>query len=622
MKLEQNDPIRTMEDVRRFESERSFEERVAARGIYEVFAESAAAYGERTALTMIMTGAEDERTAGLTYRALFEQIGRAATLFSRLAGARPGVAYVLPNLIETHVTLWGAETAGYAVPINFLLQPSHIAELIAASGARILVTLGPHPRFDIWEKALAIKKILPDLILVQVGGDGADHDAIPFGAALEQQAVDPGVFGAPGRGDDVAAYFHTGGTTGAPKLVAHTHRNQLVAGFGGAALLDLSENDVLTNGLPMFHVGSCILCSLSVLMVGGEVLILSPAGMRNPDMIGRYWRIVERHRATVLACVPTAWGAVLAVPLDADVSSVRLGVAGASASPAPLARDFNRVTGKQLHDVLGMTEAGGVVAITPAHAAAVPGSVGLRLPYTRLEVRRLGGDGGACAPHEVGLLMLGGPTVSPGYRDPSTNAGAFADGQLNSGDLAYLDGEGRLYIAGREKDLIIRGGHNIDPAVIEEALAAHPAVALAAAVGQPDRYAGELPVCYVTLRAGAAVDAAELSRFCEPLISERPAWPKQIHIIDAMPLTGVGKIFKPALRCDAAKRVVLERIADLVSGGAATVDVAAGGKRGMVVSITLKDADPALVTAITGALDGYLFDLQIKNTVNLEGASV
>lgn len=240
-------------------------------------------------------------------------------------------------------------------------------------------------------------------------------------------------------------------------------------------------------------------------------------------------------------------------------------------------------------------------------------------------MRRLDGQGGPgepCAPNEVGVLIVSGPTVSPGYHDPARNDGVFGNGQLNSGDLAYVDEEGRLFIAGRAKDLIIRGGHNIDPTTIEDALSAHPTVALTAAVGQPDRYAGELPVCYVTLRADAATTAEELRQFCEPRISERPAWPKQIHIVDAMPLTGVGKIFKPALRCDAAKRVVVALLSGLAPPDPVAVDVVAGGKRGMEVSITVKDADQELLTAIAGALDGHLFDLQIKNIVNTEGARV
>ncbi|HCX15774.1 MAG TPA: acyl-CoA synthetase, partial [Afipia sp.] len=188
----------------------------------------------------------------------------------------------------------------------------------------------------------------------------------------------------------------------------------------------------------------------------------------------------------------------------------------------------------------------------------VLGSVGVRLPYTQVVVRRLSADGSlgeACAPHEVGVMTVSGPNVTPGYKDQSQNGSALRDGYLDSGDLAYTDEEGRLFIAGRSKDLIIRSGHNIDPVLIEDALQSHPAVALAAAVGQPDKYAGELPVCYVALKPGAQATPDELKAFAEPLIAERPAWPKQVIVIDAIPMTSVGKIFKPQLRTDAVQRL-------------------------------------------------------------------
>ena len=127
---------------------------------------------ERTALTMLMTGAPDEQPRRVSYAQLLGLVRRAANLFTALGGPRPGVAYMLPSLIETHATLWGAETAGYAVPINFLLQPAHIAELLEASGARILVALGPHPQLDIWQKALQVREQLPALTLLRVAPPG------------------------------------------------------------------------------------------------------------------------------------------------------------------------------------------------------------------------------------------------------------------------------------------------------------------------------------------------------------------------------------------------------------------------------------------------------------------
>ena len=141
--------VRNRDDLARFEAEMSLDERLPERSILDVFIGAAARDPERTALTMLMSGAPDETPRRVNYRELLGLVRRAANLFASLGGPRPGVAYMLPSLVETHATLWGAEAAGYAVPINFLLQPDHVEALLKASGARILVALGPHPALDI-----------------------------------------------------------------------------------------------------------------------------------------------------------------------------------------------------------------------------------------------------------------------------------------------------------------------------------------------------------------------------------------------------------------------------------------------------------------------------------------
>ena len=612
-------PLRTTADVERFEADMPLAARLPGPSVFDVFVAAAQRDPRAIALTNIVTGAPDETPRRVSYGDLLQIVRRAANLFTLLGGHRPGVAYMLPSMVETHATLWGAETAGYAVPINFLLQPDHIAHLLQASGAKILVALGPHPALDIWQKALALREQVPGLILIRVGAPGTPMEpgVIDLLTELPRQPGDTLTFGAPGQDDEVCAYFHTGGTTGAPKLVTHTHRSQLAAALGGAALAGMRPGDVLTASLPLFHVGGTVFCGLSSFMAGIELLIMSPGGMRNPAMVSQFWRICERYGVTLAGAVPTSVGAVLDVPVgDADIGKIRAGFCGAASLPLAVGEKFRQVTGKTLYEVYGMTEASGLIAIDPTAGEGGVGSVGFPLPYTQVRARKLNADGSPgedCAQGEVGVLTVHGAHVSPGYRDEAHNRGVFLDGGgLNSGDLGYRDATGRIHIAGRAKDLIIRSGHNIDPLMIENAMQRHPAVALAAAVGMPDAYAGELPVCYVSLKAGATATEAELRDHAQATIGERPAWPRSIFFVDAIPMTAVGKIYKPQLRCDAAQRTVTQIVCGQMALGETAIQVREGGKRGMTVNVQLPKRHAASLPQVREALKGFLFEVEVS----------
>jgi fatty-acyl-CoA synthase len=258
--------------------------------------------------------------------------------------------------------------------------------------------------------------------------------------------------------------------------------------------------------------------------------------------------------------VPIVISALNSVAVDADISSLRVMLTGGSPLPTELADAFERGPGKPVRNILGMTECAGVVTIEPFLAPRTPGSTGLRLPFTEVKVFRstesVVDTSSICDSSETGIVALRGPHVGPGYSDPGRNPGTFERGWLISGDLGHLDAEGRLFITGRAKDVIIRGSHNIDPSIIEDALLQHPDVAIAAAVGQPDSDAGELPVAFVALKAGATVDGEELRRYLEPIVSEPAALPKHVSILPELPLTPIGKIYKPALRLLATNRAI------------------------------------------------------------------
>jgi len=294
-----------------------------------------------------------------------------------------------------------------------------------------------------------------------------------------------------------------------------------------------------------------------------------------------WWSIVERNKVTVGGAVPTSLAAIMNVPRDGhDLSSLKVFVSGGSTVPVELIRRIEGELGVPVVEGYGMTEVHCYSTMNPMHGERRPGSVGLRLPYTEVRVADVAPDGsgggtirGDCPLGTIGHVLMRGPQVTPGYLDKRHDKGAMlADGWLDSGDLGRLDKDGYLWLTGRSKDLIIRGGHNIDPIVIEEALVRHPAVETAAAVGLPDAYAGELPMAFVQLKPGAEVTPDELREFCHREIPERAAVPVQVVPIPLMPLTGVGKIFKPALRLDAAQRAFAAALAPLKAEGA-TVEV-------------------------------------------------
>lgn len=512
--------------------------------VHEALAAVAVRHPGRPAITALAT-ADDPAPRRWTHAALLAEVTRAANLFRALSDA-PRVALLLPPLPEAWFALWGAETAGIACPINHALADDHLVALLDAADVDIVVTLAPgHAAGDIGDRVQRLRERCPGLKVVLTVGGGAQE----FGTACAAHDGRALAFVPPPGTDRIAALFHTGGTTGLPKLAQHTHGNQLHAAWGAARLYDSSEDDVILNGFPLFHVAGAFVYGLAMLLCGAQILLPPPAGWRDAAFVARAWALVRAHRVSLLAMVPTVMTALLAAPRETgDAAGVRLALTGGSPLPTELAARFEAECGIPVRNILGMTECAGVIAIEPARAPRTPMSCGLPLPFS--EVRA---DG-------AGVLRVRGPNVGPGYTDPARNAGSFDEGWLVTGDIGHVDAQGRVFVTGRAKDLIIRGAHNIDPGAIEEVLLQHPAVALAAAVGEPDEYAGELPVAFVVARPGTTLDEAQLLAFAAPRIAERAALPRRITVLPALPLTAIGKVYKPALRLRAAERVLAERL--------------------------------------------------------------
>ena len=430
-----------------------------------------------------------------------------------------------------------------------------------AGKATVLFAWGSDDDAQLWSKAMRIRSLVPTLRAVlrvappdEVNAPVLPEGVLNFAERRQLEMDDHLVSGRTIGPDEIAAYFHTGGTTGAPKLARHSHGAQVFTAWVCVQLQGTLPGDVVINGYPLFHVAGVLPGALTSFAAGSEVIIPTTALFRNREVLRNYWRLVERYGCTVVSAVPTVLEALANTPVgSADISTLRYCRTGAAPLSPDLAVRFESLFGLHVHESLGMTEMAGISTITPPGVNAPVGCVGLRLPYTRLRVVGLDEQGQPTDQDQPvgtqGMVLFKSPNLFSGFLDPADNARALtADGWLATGDLGWLDDHERLHLSGRSKDLIIRGGHNIDPKVIEDAMAAHPAVQHCAAVGLPDVYAGELPVVFVTLVPGAAVTEAELLAFVRERVDEPPARPKSVTILRAMPMTAVGKIFKPELR--------------------------------------------------------------------------
>ena len=402
--------------------------------------------------------------------------------------------------------------------------------------------------------------------------------------------------------DTVCALFHTGGTTGRPKLVRLTHGNQIHAAWSFAQVHGFDETDTVINGFPLFHVGGTITAGLSILAAGGHIIIPSAHSLRNPKVIANYWGIVERYHATIVSGVPTSIAALAEVAVgNSDISSVRMALTGGAVLPKAVGERFVQRTGITLFETYGMTETAAAIAFNPGRGEPLTGSVGFRAPFATTKIVSLQNPEKLreCPKLTSGLVVVRGPQVFPGYVDPKHNAGVRTDdGWVMTGDIGYLTEDERLVLTGRAKDLIVRSGHNIDPAAIEDVANEFPGVQISSAVGMPDQYAGEVPILFVVTAPGQAIDLNALEQHLERRIMEPPAKPRRVVVLDRLPVTAVGKIFKPALRDLAIKekaRLEIERL--FGKDVAADIDVGQDDKLNTVVKIVVHSADAARLRA-------------------------
>ncbi|MCB1475065.1 MAG: AMP-binding protein [Rhodobiaceae bacterium] len=558
----------------------------------------------------------------IAYSELVETIEKAANLFHDASAGQPvSVAVILPMIPESLFASWGAATAGIAVPINPFLEFQHAVSILNTARATVLVTCTGKYGDGLWNKIADIRKAVPTLREVFVlDPQNGEKD---FMAELGRQPGGRLNFTRQHDSGTEAFYLPTGGTTAAPKLVRMTHYGQLVNCFNMAALIGSGRDEVVAHALPLFHVGGLVTICLRALIFGQTLVTLTTEGYRNPGVIGNFWKLAAHYGITNVVVTPTTAAAILASG-ETPPSDHRLFkfFCGGATIPVEVAKNFHRKFGVWLREFWGMSEVYGCVTGQPDDGnPSVPGSVGHVLPFHELKVVEIDENGRYvrdCKTNERGVLAVCGTAVVPGYAQKELDAELFfpplGDGKkwINTGDLGIIDENGFAWLYGRSKDVIIRGGHNIDPAMIEEVVSRHPAVQLAAAIGRPDRSKGELPMAYVQLKAGAAATSDELLAYSAEHMQERAAVPVEIAIIDQIPITPVGKVFKPALRIDAMKKVAM-RTAGEIAGETTKVDVSIdeSGKRPQVI-LNVHDGDAALLKKLDEAFSTFGFATKIN----------
>ena len=614
-----------MTDRNRIEAEMPWEERDLPVTLYGLISRTTEKFPQNNAVSYQIFSGPKDKAETFNWTQLKDKTTQTANLFRSLdVGPKDVVAYILPNCNEAVLSLLGGGVAGIANPINPLLDEEQIGAILRETGAKVVVTLRAFPKTDVAEKTAAAVALAPNVKTV------LEVDLLRYVSPPKSWIIPlirPKMTQAPGveyknfntelnkqnttldfedvQEDRVAFYFHTGGTTGMPKVAQHLYSGTIYNGWVGAEIL-LDENDVMLCPLPLFHVMACQVMLLGALASGAHVVFPTPQGYRGEGVLDNIWKLTERWKVTFIVSVPTALAAMMQRAVDADISTVKTAFSGSAPLPVELFKRFEKTTGVTIVEGYGMTEATCLVSGNPVDGEKKIGSIGIPFPYTDIKIIK-GTDNGLidASVDEVGEICVSNPGVYVGhtYTEAEKNKDLYYNEKyLRTGDLGRVDEDGYLWITGRAKDLIIRGGHNIDPAAIEEALLGHPAVSFAGAIGQPDAHAGELPCAFVELIDGAAVTPEELIAHCKTHVKERAAQPKHIKIMDELPKTAVGKIFKPDLRKDAITRIYNE-VLETNGLESRVVSVIDDKKRSLVAQI---EANGVSDTAIQTILGGFI----------------
>ncbi len=535
-----------------------------------LLSKAAAQFGARPAIEF--------RDRAISFTELERLAETAASAFLR-AGLSKGttVALFLGNSPDHPTNFFGALKAGARIAhLSPLDGERALSHKLSDSGARVLVTSNLATLLPTALKFLD-RGLVDRLIVCEDDRWGAvgnahapipDHPAIITFAKFVEGAMRPARWPEISA-DDVALLQYTGGTTGLPKGAMLSHGNltsavSIYEVWGRPARLERNAIERVICVLPLFHIYALTVVMLSAIRLGYLI------SLHQRFDVEAVMRDIELKRATMFPGVPTMWIAIAGLPdLDKrDMSSLVSCGSGGAPLPVEVAKIFERKTNMKLKSGWGMTETCSPGTGHPKEGPDKPGSIGLMLPGIEMDVVALEDPKKVLGPGEIGEVRIKGPNVTRGYWNrPKETAEAFADGRFLTGDIGYMDKDGYFYLVDRKKDMIISGGFNVYPQMIEQAIYEHASVQEVIVIGIPDEYRGEAAKAFIKLRAGAnAFSLDELKSFLAGKLGKHEI-PAALEFVDELPRTPVGKLSRHELRQQSATRTAPQKQPQLATGG-------------------------------------------------------
>ena len=472
----------------------------------------------------------------ISYRTLDETTLQIAHGLAGL-GVKKGdnVCILLPNCPEFLYAFWGIlKTGAVAVPINFNLKGDEIKYILNNSGAAALITT---PFFH--EIIRQIRSDCPRLSHLILTGSPSDKGVISFDQLMQSPIQSKQIAL---EGSDPAAIIYTSGTTGYPKGVVLTHRNYLFDTEQFVRVTQMTEQDRFLCILPLFHVNGQVVTTLSPMCAGGSMVLMEKFSPKD------FFPTLARFKATAFSGVPTVYAILLNLPGAEryDLSSLRFCVCGAAPMPVELFQNFEKKFNAFILEGYGLSEGTCVSSVNPLGGHRKIGSIGL--PFPQQEMKVVDDQDRALESGQVGEIVVRGENVMREYfKNPRATAEALRGRWLHTGDLGYQDQEGYFFIVGRKKEMIIRGGENIYPKEIEEALYRHPKVLEAAVIGLPDQVWGEEVCAFIVLKEGMQGNPEEFIDYCKARLADFKC-PRKVVFWGQFPKTATGKIQKGKLK--------------------------------------------------------------------------